>query len=202
MVYRKTEKILKRQQSRKRKILNAAREILAEKETGSASIKAIAKRAGIATGTFYLYYKDKDALIDAMLKEIYKELLDIIKKERAPYTNGFDKLEATMKACIDMFMGKKHLAKILLDLAPQNNTVFNTKFSDIINDLIRLTKIDLDELMEQHLIPKQDTLVSATAFVGAFREVILFWINNDEPLDADLAHKTLVNFNMRGLGKS
>jgi len=169
---------------------------------GNASIKAIAKRAGIATGTFYLYFKDKEALIDVMLKEIYKELLDVIKKERAPFTNGFDKLEATMKACIDTFMGKKHLAKILLDLSPQNNTVFNTKFSDIINDLIRFTKIDLDELLEQQLIPEQDTQVSATAFVGAFREVILFWINSDEPLDIDLAYKTLINFNMRGLGKN
>ncbi len=202
MVYHKTEKIIEKQQSRKRKILNAAREILAEKEMGSTSIKAIAKRAGIATGTFYLYFKDKDALIDVLLKEIYKELLDIIKKERAPFTNGFDKLEATMKACIDTFMGKKHLAKILLDLSPQNNTVFNTKFSDIINDLISFTKIDLDELMEQQLIPEQDTLVSATAFVGAFREVILYWINSDEPLDIDLAYKTLINFNMRGLGKN
>ncbi len=202
MVYHKTEKIIEKQQSRKRKILNAAREILAEKDMGNASIKAIAKRAGIATGTFYLYFKDKEALIDVMLKEIYKELLDVIKKERAPFTNGFDKLEATMKACIDTFMGKKHLAKILLDLSPQNNTVFNTKFSDIINDLIRFTKIDLDELMEQQLIPEQDTQVSATAFVGAFREVILFWINSDEPLDIDLAYKTLINFNMRGLGKN
>jgi len=202
MVYHKTDKVLEKQQSRKRKILNAARELLAEKEMGSASIKAIAKKAGIATGTFYLYFKDKDALIDNMLKEIYLELLDLIKKERAPYSNGFDKLEATMRACIGMFMSKKHLARLLLDLTPQNNTVFNTKFSDIINDLIRLTKIDLDELLEQQLIPEQDTKVSATAFVGAFREVILLWINSDEPIDADLAYQTLINFNLRGLGKN
>ncbi|KAF1085510.1 putative HTH-type transcriptional regulator YvdT [Sporotomaculum syntrophicum] len=202
MVYHKTEKVLEKQQSRKRKILNAARELLAEKEMGSASIKAIAKKAGIATGTFYLYFKDKDALIDTMLKEIYKELLDLIKKERAPYTNGFDKLEATMKACINMFMSKKNLARILLDLTPQNNAVFNTKFTDIINDLIWLTKIDLDELMEQKLIPEQDTQVSATAFVGAFREVILAWINSDEPLNEEQAYRTLINFNLRGLGKS
>jgi len=202
MVYHKTEKVLEKQQSRKRKIINAARELLADKEMGSASIKAIAKKAGIATGTFYLYFKDKDALMDNMLKEIYTELLDLIKKERAPYSNGFDKLEATMRACINMFMSKKHLAKLLLDLTPQNNTVFNTKFSDIINDLIRLTKIDLDELLEQRLIPEQDTKVSATAFVGAFREVVLLWINSDEPLDADLAYQTLINFNMRGLGKN
>lgn len=202
MVYHKTKKIIKKQQERKKKILTVAREILAKEETGIISIKTIAKKAGIATGTFYLYFKDKEALIDTIIKEFYDELLEIIKRERAQYTNGFDKLVASMEACIKTFMEKKHLAKILLDLSPPSNAIINNKFTDIENDLIRLTKIDLDELMEQQLIPIQDTRVSATAFVGAFREVILSWINGDEPADMDMACKTLINFNMRGLGKN
>lgn len=200
MVYKKTKKALEKQQSRKRRILSAAWELL-ETNMSGASVKSIAKKAGIATGTFYLYFKDKDALIETMLKGIYQELLDQIKKERAPYTDGFDKLEATMKVCVNMFLEKKHLARILLDLTPQNSLVFNTRYADIINDLIRLTKIDLDELLEQQLIPEQDTQVSATAFVGAFREVILYWINSDEPVNAELAYRTIIDFNLRGLGK-
>ncbi|OPZ74306.1 MAG: Fatty acid metabolism regulator protein [Firmicutes bacterium ADurb.Bin456] len=200
MVYQKTKKTLEKQKSRKKRILSAARELLATNAKG-ASVKSIAQKAGIATGTFYLYFKDKDALIETIFKEIYQELLDQIKKERAPYTSGFDKLEATMKVCVNMFLDKKHLARILLDLTPQNSLVFNTRYADTINDLIRLTKIDLDELLEQGLIPGQDTLVSATAFVGAFREVILYWINSDEPVDAELASRTIIDFNLRALGK-
>ena len=64
-----------------------------------------------------------------------------------------------------------------------------------------MTKIDLDELLEQQLIPEQDTQVSATAFVGAFREVILYWIDSDEPVNAELAYRTIIDFNLRGLGK-
>ncbi|MDD2554066.1 MAG: TetR/AcrR family transcriptional regulator [Desulfotomaculaceae bacterium] len=202
MVYRKTNKVLEKQRSRKRKILSVARELLAETDMSGASVKSIAQKAGIATGTFYLYFKDKDALIDTMMEEIYQELLELLKKERAPYTNVFDKLEATMKACIDLFIEKKNLARLLLALTPQNNAVFNTRFSDIINDLIRLTKIDLDRLLEQQLIPQQDTQVSATAFVGAFREVVLYWLSSDEPIDAELTYRTLIDFNLRGLGKS
>ena len=201
MVYRKTNKVLEKQRSRKRKILSVARELLAETDMSGASVKSIAKKAGIATGTFYLYFKDKDALIDTMMGEIYQELLELLKKERAPYTNVFDKLEATMKACIDLFIEKKNLARLLLALTPQNDAVFNTRFSDIINDLIRLTKIDLDRLLEQQLIPQQDTQVSATAFVGAFREVVLYWLSSDEPVDAELTYRTLIDFNLRGLGK-
>lgn len=201
MVYKKTEKTIERQQLRCQKIIKSAREILAEKEIGKVSIKSIAQKAGIATGTFYLYFSDKETLIDTVIQEIYNELLDRIKKERAQYINGFDKLEATMKVCIELFLKEKHLAKTLLVDFPLKNAALNSKFMYIENDLIRLTKIDLDELIEQQLIPNQDTQVSATAFVGAFREVILSWITNGEPPDTELAQKTLIDYNMRGLGR-
>lgn len=201
MVYNKTEKILEKQQLRRKKIIKAAKEILSEKEMGNVSIKSIAKRAGIATGTFYLYFADKETLVDMVIQEIYTELLDAIKQERAQYTNGFDKLQASMEVCIHLFMKERHLAKILLEHFPQINATFNTKYADIENDLIRLTKLDLDELKEQKLIPEQDTQVSATAFVGTFREVILTWISKGQPSDMDLAYKTLIEFNMRGLGR-
>ena len=201
MVYHKTDKVIEKQQSRKKRILNAAKALLADKEIGGASVKAIARKAGIATGTFYLYFKDKDTLLDMLVNELYKELLEVIKNERAGYDNGFDKLEATMRACIKTFMNKKHLARIMLDISPQNNSVFNTKFSAIVEELVNFTKTDLDELLKENLIPEQDTKVSATAFVGAFREVILSWIYNLEPIDQDLAYRTLIDYNMRGLGK-
>lgn len=106
-----------------------------------------------------------------------------------------------MEVCIQLFMKEKHLAKTVLVDVPQKNTALNSKYTYIENDLIRLAKIDIDELMDKQLIPKQDTLVSAIAFVGAFREVILSWISTGEPLDSELAQKTLIEYNMRALGR-
>ncbi|MEA4902955.1 TetR/AcrR family transcriptional regulator [Desulfitobacterium sp.] len=201
MVYNKTDKVKEKQQMRSKKIIKAAREILSEKNMEKVSIKSIAQKAGIATGTFYLYFTDKETLIDTVIQEIYNELLDQIKKERTKYTNNFDKLQATMKVCINLFLKEKNLARVLLFDFPQKNTVLNAKYTDIENDLIRLTKIDLDELLDQDLIPKQDTQVSATAFVGTFREVILSWISHGEPLESELSFQTLIEFNMRGIGR-
>ena len=183
------------------KIIQAAKEVLAASEGGKISVKAIAKKAGIATGTFYLYFTNKEALLDTVVQELYAELLDIIKKERAAYTSVFDKLQASMEVCIRIFLKEKHLAKILLQYFPQITSAVNTKFTDIENDLIKFTKQDLDELLALKLIPEQDTLVSATAFVGTFREVILSWLNNGEPEDWDKALQTLIAYNMRGIGK-
>lgn len=201
MVYNKTEKVIEKQQNLRERIIKAAKEVLADKEMGKTSIKAIAKKAGIATGTFYLYFTNKEALIDTVVTELYTELLALIKNERARYNNGFAKLQASMEVCIKTFMKEKHTFKILLEYFPEINAAFNTRFTDIESDLIRLTKQDLDELLAARLIPEQDTQVSATAFVGSFREVILSWLSNGEPEDVEKAYRTLIEYNMRGLGK-
>jgi len=202
MVYNKTDKVLEKQEMRRKRIIKAAKEILTEEEEiGKVSIKSIAKRAGIATGTFYLYFQDKESLVDMIVKEIYEELLEKIKEERAKYDTNFDKLKASMEVCIRLFMKEKYLAKILLEQFPQLHSAINTKYADIEEDLIRLTKIDLDELLAEGLIPIQDTSVTATAFVGTFREVILSWIGKGAPQDLDLAIKTLIEYNMRGIGR-
>ena len=145
MVYNKTDKVLEKQEMRRKRIIKAAKEILTEEEEiGKVSIKSIAKRAGIATGTFYLYFQDKESLVDMIVKEIYEELLEKIKEERAKYDTNFDKLKASMEVCIRLFMKEKYLAKILLEQFPQLHSAINTKYADIEEDLIRLTKIDLD----------------------------------------------------------
>jgi len=202
MAYNKTEKVLEKQALRRKRIIKAAKEILLEKEEiGKVSVRSIAKRAGIATGTFYLYFADKESLVDMIVKEMYEELLDKIKEARSAYSNNFDKLQASMEVCIRLFLKEKYLAKILLEQFPQLNATLNAKYADIEADLVRLTKIDLDELMAEGAIPQQDTQVTATAFVGTFRQVILSWVSQGEPEDLELAYQTLMNYNMRGIGR-
>jgi AcrR family transcriptional regulator len=47
-------------------ILQAARELIKEKGIQDTTISAIAARAGIATGTVYLYFKSKSEIIDGL----------------------------------------------------------------------------------------------------------------------------------------
>lgn len=202
MVYKKTQKVREKLQNKKEKIIKAAKEILAEKSYGEISIKAIAKKAGIATGTFYLYFSNKEALIDSIVEEMYQELLAVIKLERSKYDCVFDKLQASMEACLKLFIKEENLAKILLVKLPGINNAFNKKLAEIEKELIKLTKKDLDDLKTQGLLPEQDTLVSATAFVGTFRQVLISWLKEGEPQDLQSAFKTLMKYNLRGLGKN
>ncbi|MEL7563858.1 MAG: TetR/AcrR family transcriptional regulator [Dehalobacterium sp.] len=200
MAYRQTDRIKEKMEQKKSEIIKAAREVFAENSYQGTSIKALAQKAKIATGTFYLYFSNKESLINMIVDEMFQELLTCIKEERGRCTDGFDKLRASMEACLKLFIKEKAMAKILLVQVPGVNNAFNAKLLEIENELIKLTKGDLDELKAQGRLPEEDTLVSAMAFVGSFRQVITNWLREGRPENLEEAFFTLMKYNMRGLG--
>ena len=201
MAYQQTEKVKQKLQSKKNAIIQAAKDVLTEENYNGISIKSIAKKAGIATGTFYLYFTNKDQLVETVVEEMYEKLLHSIKEKRAQHVNVLDKLKSSMEATIELFIKEQHLAKILIVQIPAVNLAFNMKLSEFEKELIKLTKSDLTELTEQGLLPNQDIEISAMAFVGSFRQVIMSWLNDGKPENLESAYQTLIQYNLRGLGK-
>jgi len=200
MAYQQTDKVKEKLQSKKNAIIDAVKEVLVDESYSGISIKSIAKKAGIATGTFYLYFTNKDQLIESVVEEMYIKLLDSIKSERSKYTNSLDKLKASMEATINLFIKEQHIAKILLIQIPAVNHAFNLKLNDFEKELIALTKSDLNELAEEGILPEQDIQIGAMAFVGSFRQVIMSWLSEGEPKNIEVAYDTLIQYNLRGLG--
>ena len=112
------------------------------------SIKALAKKAKIATGTFYLYFSNKEALINMIVDEMFQELLACIKEERACFT---DSLEASGidESLYKIICERKRDGENSLVQVPGVNNAFNAKLIEIENEMIRFTRNDLDELKAQ-----------------------------------------------------
>ncbi|MCP5264973.1 MAG: TetR family transcriptional regulator [Burkholderiaceae bacterium] len=65
----------RRKATRRREILEAAREVFLEAGLEHAAIKAIAARAGCVEGTLYTYFESKRAIFDAVLADFYDRLI-------------------------------------------------------------------------------------------------------------------------------
>ena len=61
--------------SRRTQILNAARGILAEKGFEATTVSEIVASAGVAQGTFYLYFPSKVSLVEALCEEMFAQIL-------------------------------------------------------------------------------------------------------------------------------
>ena len=73
---------LKSQKEEKRiRMIQAAYELFSEKGVSKTSIDDIAKSAGVAKGTFYLYFADKTEIWEAVVVDISNRILTQAKKE-------------------------------------------------------------------------------------------------------------------------
>lgn len=69
----------KKQDSKTRnKLLQSAREEFMEKGYGKASLRNICQKAGVTTGALYFFFKDKDALFEALTGEIVDVIFKIM----------------------------------------------------------------------------------------------------------------------------
>jgi len=67
----------KRSMEKRAKFLEAGRTAFAEKGYEAASIKAIASRAGAATGAFYVYFRSKRQLLLVLMNELIERLSSV-----------------------------------------------------------------------------------------------------------------------------
>ena len=65
----KQAKFQRRAEDRPREICAAALEVFAERGFAAAKLDEIAKRAGVSKGTLYLYFKDKEDLFRAVIRD-------------------------------------------------------------------------------------------------------------------------------------
>ena len=93
-----------RVEEREAAIIGAARALFLQQGVDKTTMRAVAERAGIAEGTVYLYFKHKKALLDAVLREFYIDLID--GAERGVREIAFTKGRLR-------FLAQHHLASVL-----------------------------------------------------------------------------------------
>ena len=69
-----TEPLTERGRATKRALLDAAEEVFAEHGFDGASVAEIARRAGVAQGTFYIHFKDKRAAFLELVRMVNHEV--------------------------------------------------------------------------------------------------------------------------------
>lgn len=75
----KRPKFQRRADDRPREICAAALQVFTEKGFAAAKLDEIAKRAGVSKGTLYLYFKDKEELFRAVIRDTVSPNIDAVR---------------------------------------------------------------------------------------------------------------------------
>jgi AcrR family transcriptional regulator len=81
-----------------RKILDAARDEFGERGFADSSIVGITQRAGVALGTFYTYFDSKEALFQALVRDMSAQVRDTVGPVLGEGTDALDSERRALEA--------------------------------------------------------------------------------------------------------
>ncbi len=113
-------KISEKQQNKRTSILDSAYELFIEKSFNNTSIDDVVKSAGIAKGTFYLYFKDKHDLMEriiirkgALILRYVLEKLELKKKNEAPQMSFSDQMLFITDKIVDYLESHREIITLM-----------------------------------------------------------------------------------------
>jgi AcrR family transcriptional regulator len=106
---------------RTREGLLEAGEIVAERDGLSGlSVGAVVDRAGVAKGTFYLYFDDRESFIDALHQRFYSRVTEAVSQAVAELPPGRDLLLAAIEAYLDVCLANRAVKALVFETRAQN----------------------------------------------------------------------------------
>jgi TetR/AcrR family transcriptional regulator, fatty acid metabolism regulator protein len=177
---------------KRKEILTAAIDIFARRGYVGASIKDVADKAGVATGTVYLYFKNKDDLLLQSMKTMMDSNLVEIKKKIANVEPSIDKLFMFFYHHVEVFTKKPSMARFLVVELRQSEEFYKRHpsynpyhdYADLVKDMVRKA---IQEGTTQAYKPETISYL----ILGAMDAVLTQWLVNPEAVDLETVVKEI-----------
>jgi AcrR family transcriptional regulator len=96
-----------------RKILDAAREEFGERGFSDSSIVGITQRAGVALGTFYTYFDSKEALFQALVRDMSAQVRDTAAPAFSEFPNALDAARRGLELFLEFAREHRDIYRII-----------------------------------------------------------------------------------------
>jgi AcrR family transcriptional regulator len=96
-----------------RRILDAAREEFGERGFSDSSIVGITQRAGVALGTFYTYFDSKEALFQALVRDMSAQVRDTAAPAFSEFPNALDAARRGLELFLEFAREHRDIYRII-----------------------------------------------------------------------------------------
>ncbi len=159
---------------RRQHILAAARDVFAKRGYHDATIDDIVAEAGVARGTFYLYYEDKRAvfaeLIDRFSAKITMAILRI-DPEDAGRTVA-EQARENIRAIVGVCLAERAMTKVLLTDVARIDSAFERKLFTFYDTVVQMLTESLRDGQALGIVADGEPRVMAVLTIGALKELL------------------------------
>ena len=158
-------------------ILDAAIRVLAEQGFQKTKVRDIAKAAGVADGTIYLYFKNKDDLLIQLFEYVIAQVFDFFRDSLRDCSNSEEKLFKFIFTHLH-FVEKEVVVSYVLTVVMRESTTFIKDYKNkFFHDYLSMLRSIIEEGVREGLFSKDvDPLFVSRIIFGILDEVSLAWL--------------------------
>ncbi len=182
------------------RILDAAIEVIAQHGYASSRVTDIAARAGVADGTIYLYFHNKEELLMEAINTAFESFLTRARAEMTQLHDPRDRLRRMAFLHLSMLGEHRELA-VVFQTELRHSAKFLAQFST--KHLIDYFQLIRDQVREGQRLglfrPDLSDKIAANCFFGALDEMVTSWMLSDHEYPLGNAADAIVDIILRGM---
>jgi len=161
---------------KRERILDAAVRVFARKGFYATRVSEVAKAAGVADGTIYLYFKSKDDLLVSLFEHHVERLLAYLATELPRAASASDKLKRIIELQLGLLEGERDLAEVVTIILRQSTKLMKQfaapKFSAYLDAIARVIA---EGQATGELRSDVSSTLAARAIFGALDAITMTW---------------------------
>lgn len=183
------------------RILESAVRVFAEQGFHQATIAQIARQAGVADGTIYLYFKNKDDILVHVFNERTRSVFNRFREAVKEADGAVGKLRALVVCHLAEFQADVHMAAVYQAWTHQFQRVAEPQIKEMSKMYLDIIA-EIVELGQQEGTLRKDLYLGLVKrfIIGAVDEVINTWLHAGGRYDLPSMADPLVDLFIRGIG--
>ena len=156
---------------RRQQILEHARDVFAKRGYHASKVEDIVAAAGVARGTFYLYFDDKRAIFEEIVDRMLRRFgIAIVRID--PKLGVDEQVRELLRRIIRLLIEERVTTKILLEGAMGVDPAFDRKIHSFFEQMRNFLEESLKEGQELGIVVKGSARMQATFVMGALTEIM------------------------------
>ncbi|MCW0117806.1 fatty acid metabolism transcriptional regulator FadR [Bacillus subtilis] len=191
---------MKQKRPKYMQIIDAAVEVIAENGYHQSQVSKIAKQAGVADGTIYLYFKNKEDILISLFKEKMGQFIERMEEDIKEKATAKEKLALVISKHFSLLAGDHNLAIVTQLELRQSNLELRQKINEILKGYLNILDGILTEGIQSGEIKEGlDVRLARQMIFGTIDETVTTWVMNDQKYDLAALSNSVLELLVSGI---
>lgn len=189
-----------RSTNKRERILRSAVEVFARTGYFNAKVSEIAREAGVADGTIYLYFQGKEDLLLTIFRENARGYLSALRDELANLDRAADRIRLAIRFQLEK-LGSDRAMAVVFQVELRQSLKFMSRLShEEVADYLNLLRSIVEQGQKESIFRTEiHPQLAAKAIFGILDEMVTSWILSEKEYRLEDQADQIADFVLHGL---